>query len=57
MYGLERGISWPGMEVRRRVEFVMGGGGRVLVTRGLICFAKDLGLYPTGSRGGSIGGP
>lgn len=26
MYGLERGISWPGMEVRRNMERVVGGG-------------------------------
>lgn len=26
MYGLERGVSWPGMEVRRNTEHVMEGG-------------------------------
>lgn len=26
MYGLERGVSWPDMEVRRSTERVVGGG-------------------------------
>lgn len=65
MYGLERGVSWPDMEVRRSTERVVGGGeqweGNVeekkgAVTRGLICFSKDLGLYPTGSSRGGIEG-